>query len=406
MKNLQTLYRFELKKILSRKIVWITVAVMMIFTIFTTCGQLMGGLYIDGKKVDTTYNLMLKTRAEERALTGRLIDQQLLEETWDAYGKIPDTGSTHYTGTDEYWEYAFHYSAIFTFVQSYTGMTTTEAFDWKAEEVDEAELYSRRQDMLEQMWNRLYLSEGEKEYWGRQELSIERPLRFAYKEGWWTLFNALYTTGITVLLTVAICLSNIFTVEQVRKTDQLIFCSRYGKDSLYLAKILAGISFSVGVAFLYTVASFIEALAVYGGDGFSAAFQLVFPAYSAQISVGWAVLAGYGLMFIAAILTGAFVMVLSEALKNGTGTLAVANGIILLTVFVDMPYRYRALAQIWEYIPSELLSIWSIFDSRLVPLAGTYLTNIQFVPVLYTAATGIIFVIGFKIYQRYQVEAR
>ena len=403
MKNLRILYQFELKKILSRKIVWITVAVMLVFTVFTTCGQLMGGYYIDGKKVDTTYGLMQKTRAAERALTGRLIDQQLLNETWNAYGKIPDTISIHYTGTDEYREYAFPYSAIFTFVQSYTGMTTTEAFDWEA---DEAELYSRRQDMLEQTWERFSLSEGEKEYWRRQELSAERPLRFAYKEGWWTLFNALYTTGITVLLAVAICLSNAFTVEQVRKTDQLIFCSRYGKGSLYLAKILAGISFAVGVAFLYTAASFIEALAVYGGDGFSAVFQLVFPACSAQISVGQAVLTGYGLMFIAAVLTGVFVMVLSEVVKNGTGTLAVANGIILLTVFVDMPYRYRVLAQIWEYLPSEFLSTWSIFDSRLVPLAGTYLTNIQFVPILYTVMAGGLSVIGLKMHQRYQVEAR
>lgn len=112
------------------------------------------------------------------------------------------------------------------------------------------------------------------------------------------------------------------------------------------------------------------------------------------------------LMFIAAVLTGVFAMVLSEVVKNGTGTLAVANGFILLTVFVDMPYRYRVLAQIWEYLPSEFLSTWSIFDSRLVYFAGTYQTNIQFVPILYTAIAGGLSVIGFKIYQRHQVEAR
>ena len=403
MKNLHTLYRFELKKILSRKIVWITIAVMLILTVFMTCGQLMGDYIIDGKKVDSTYGLFQKTRVAERALTGRDIDQQLLDETWDAYGKIPETRSIHYTGTDEYREYAFQYSAIFQFVRSYTDMTTDEAFAWEA---DEADLHDKRQDALEKIWEGLRLSEGEKEYWREQELSIEKPLKFAYKEGWWTLCNALNTIGLMALITIAICLSNVFTVEQVRKTDQLIFCSRHGKGTLYLAKILAGMSFAAGIAFLYTAAAFIEALAVYGADGFTAAFQLIYPDYSAPVSVGRAVLTGYGMVFIAAILTGVFVMVLSEVVKNGIGTLAAVNGIIFLSMYVNIPPHYRVAGQIWNYLPSVFLMMRNIFDCRLVPFGGMYLTNIQFVPFLYIAIAGGLSAAGLKIYQIYQVRAR
>lgn len=403
MKNLHTLYRFELKKILSRKIVWVTVSIMLVLAGFMACGQLMGGYFIDGKKVDTSYGIFQKTRVAQRELTGRPIDQRLLDETWDAYGKIPETTSAHYTGTDEYWDYAFHYSAIFNFVQAYTDMTTSDAFVW---EPDETELYGRRSEMLEHVWDFYCLSEGEKEYWRRQESSTGKPVEYAYKEGWWTLLDALYTIGIMTLLTVAICLSNIFTAEQSRKTDQLIFCSRYGRDTLYLAKILAGASFAVGIAFLYTAATFIATLAVYGGDGFSAAYQLIYPDYSAPISVGQAALTGYGMLFVAAVMTGIFVMVLSEILKNGTGTLAVVCGVILLTMIVNMPSHYRVLAQAWNYIPSVFLAIWGVFNCRLVPVAGTYLRGTQFVPILYAVITGILAVVGFKIYQKYQVRAR
>ena len=403
MKNLQTLYRFELKKILSRKIVRITVAAMLVLTGFTICGQFMGGYYVDGQKLDSTYGIFQKTRAAEMTLTGRVMDQQLLNETWDGYGKIPVVTTTHYTGTKEYWEYAFPYSAIFNFVRAATHMTTSVAMDWKP---DEAELYSMRQAMLENDWNSYYLTEGEKEYWRKQELFIEAPFEYSYKEGWWTLLDALYTFGLMAQLTIAVCLSNVFTVEQTRKTHQLILCSRYGKGTLYRAKIFAGISFAAGVSLLYTVAAFVLTMAVLGGEGFSAAIQLIYPEYSAPLSVGGVVLIGYGVMLIASILTSVFTMVLSEILRNGIGTLAVVGGIIILSMFVNIPYQYRVLAQIWDYLPCTFVSIWNILDCRLIPFFGTYVTNMQFVPVMYIVMTGIFSAIGFKIYQGYQVGAR
>lgn len=402
MKNLQTLYQFELKKVLSRKIVRITVIIMLILIEFSLCIQLLGDYYIDGKRVDSNYGIFQKIRTTQRALTGRHIDQQLLKETWDAFRKIPPVTDVHYTGTAEYWEYAFPYGAIFQFATAAANMDE-DAMAW---EVDEADLYSMWQDALENSWNSFYLTEGEKEYWRRLELSVEKPIEYAYKEGWWTLLDGLYTIGLMAQLTIAVCLSNVFTVEQTRKTDQLILCSRYGKGTLYLAKIFAGISFSAGISLLYMIAAFVLTTVVYGSDGFSAAIQLIYTDYSAPLSVGEVVLIGYGLMLVASILTGVFTMVLSEILRNGIGTLAVIGGIIILSMFVLIPYQYRVLAQIWDYLPCTFISIWNILDCRLVPFFGTYLTNIQFVPVLYIVIAGILSVIGFKIYQKYQVGAR
>ncbi len=397
MKNLKTLYQFELKKIFGRKITWITVGIMLILTATTVCSQLLGTYYIDREKVDSNYAIFQRSRTYEKALSGRPVDQRLLEEMWDAYGKIP-AASEHYAGTKEYWTYAFPYSAIFGFVTNACDMDAAEALN---REPDETELYAGRQDMLEDLWNSAYLTEGEKEYWRQQELSVETPFVYAYKEGWWMLLDGLYTIGIMTLLTIAICLSGVFPVERARKTDQLIFSSRYGKRTLYLAKILAGISFAAGISLLYTAAAAILALAVYGCDGFGAALQLIYPDYSGSISVGQAVLISYGLLLAAAVLAGAFVMVLSEILKNAVGTLAVISGVIILSMFVNIPVHLRVLAQIWNYLPSVFLSLWNIFDCRLVPFAGTYLTNTQFVPVLYLGMVGLLLTAGFKIYQRY-----
>lgn len=264
-----------------------------------------------------------------------------------------------------------------------------------------------RHAVLEGSWNSFYLTEGEKEYWRRQELSVEKPIEFAYKEGWWTLLiYCLYTVGLMAQLTIAVCLSNVFTVEQTRKTDQLILCSRYGKGPLYLAKMLAGISFSAGVSLLYTIAAFVLTMAVYGGDGFSSAIQLIYPDCSAALNVGGVVLISYGLVLAASILTGIFTMVLSEILGSGIGTLAVIGGITILSMFINIPVQYRVLAQIWAYLPCVLVYTQNILDYRLIPFFGTYLTNIQFVPILYIVTGGLLSATGLKIYQRCQVRAR
>lgn len=400
MKNLQTLYRFELKKIFARKIVWITVGIMLILTGFTVYSQLIGSYIVNGTKIPKSLAFQ-KIKAQEQALTGRSIDQLLLEETWATY-RITSPYA-HYRGIAEHYLDAFPYSAIYNFVRTAMDMTSDAAIHW---EPDEAELYCKRQDMLEHHWSSFYLYEGEKEYWRRQELSVEKPFKYAYKEGWWTLLYDLELIGLMTLLTITICLSNVFTVEQTRKTDQLIFCSRYGKGTLYLAKMLVGISFAVGISLLYTIAAVLLVLVVYGGDGFFAAFQLIDSNYSAPISVGHAVLIGYGLLLVAALLIGVFVMVLSEILKNGIGTLATISGIIIWAMFVSIPYHYRVLSQIWNYLPSIFISRSGIFDCRLIPFFGTYLTNIQFVPFLYIVIAGILSVVGYKIYQKYQVGAR
>lgn len=111
-------------------------------------------------------------------------------------------------------------------------------------------------------------------------------------------------------------------------------------------------------------------------------------------------------MLAASIVTGVFTMVLSEVLRNGIGTLAVIGGITILSMFILVPARYRVLAQIWNYLPCVLVYIQNILDCRLIPFFGTYLTNMQFAPILYLIISVILLVAGFKIYQRYQVRAR
>lgn len=49
--------------------------------------------------------------------------------------------------------------------------------------------------------------------------------------GWESILDSFLTLSFEIVLTVTISLSDIFSDEHVKKTDQLILCSKYGKKN-------------------------------------------------------------------------------------------------------------------------------------------------------------------------------
>lgn len=389
MKNFGVLYRFELGKIIKRKTTQITVSVILLLTILVLGLDSVGGYYVNGVKVDTNYHMNQIFKADQMRLDGRPIDQELLEEMGSEYDKIPVEaihGEIPYVATEEYQTYARPYSAIFNFVRQAAQMDTSEAFEW---EPDEGDLYQRRLQVMEEDWEAVCLTEKEKEFWRRKETELEMPLVFRFKEGYWHLLDGMYTIGLMVILTMAICLAGVFADEHSRKTDQLILSSKYGRNPLYLAKILAGVSFAVLFVLLICAASALEIYFLYGLEGFGAAFQLIMPSFSYPITAGESLLIVFGMLGFAAALTGMFAMVLSEVLHSSLGTLAITVGIIILSMFFPsfaIPERYRLVSQLWGYLPSNFIAVWEIFSCRTVPVLGKMLVSWQAVPILYVIA--------------------
>lgn len=402
MRNLRTLYLFEWKKILQRKLTWITFVSMLLVVVLSVSGNILGSYYVDGEKVDTHYNMMKTDRAYERALTGRAVDRELLSKIQEAYAKIP-AEADRYSITEEYQIYARPYSAIFNFVRQASGITQEELYGWQA---DEEEFYAARQEKVEKDWDYWYLTDAEKTFWKEKEKALQVPFVFAYKEGYAMLIKVAYTVSILLLLLIGICLTGVFTDEHTRRTDQLLLSGRLGKKELFRAKMLAGMSFAAVCSLVFFAVTAICSFVIYGADGFDTALQFVYPVYSGTLSVGEAVLILYGLLLIVSVTVSAFVMMLSELLHNNIGTLAVLLGIILLPMFVSIPAQYRGVSQLFCWLPGELASVWSAFDVRLVKFFGTFLTAWQAAPVLYLILAGVFCLIGGRVYRRYQVSGR
>ncbi len=402
MSNLKMLYYYELKKLWKRKMIWVTLLIFLVATAITMLGELIGYYYIGSEKADTKYHMFLVDREYQKQLDGREIDQSLLEEMSDAYGRIPMTAEK-YSLTEEYQKYARPYCAVFNFVRDTTRMTVSEMMQWIP---DLEDFYRKRQTMLEEDWESCSLSDGEKEFWRQKEAELEVPFVYRITESYNMLLQGVATVGVLVLLSVSICLSGVFAEEHTRRTDQLILCSKHGKDAEYWAKVLAGVSFAVGVSFLLFTFAAILAFGVYGAEGFDAAFQLIFAKYSYPITVGQMVFILYGCVMVTAVIFSVFVMVLSELFHSGIATLAVTSGMIILSMICSVPVQYRIAAQIWNWFPSSFLAPWNIFDVWMVSVFGHYFTAWQVVPVIYVVISVGISAIGKIVYRRFQISGR
>lgn len=400
--NLGRLYQFELKKLAKRKLLWITVLVSLLCIGFTVTSGLFGTYYVEGEPVESHYQIFKTDQVYRKALSGREIDQKLIQETVDAYMQIP-MGVERYTLTQEYQTYARPYSDIFNLIRYWTGMELQDIRNW---EVDQDTLYMARTELLEKEWQKIPLTESEKKFWRNKENQMPIPLAYYYHEGYEIALDSFLTIGVVMLFFVAICLSSVFSEEHTRRTDQLMLSSAKGKTTAYWAKILAGITISVVAATLMALTTVFLCLSIFGVEGFEAPMQIYITTYSYPLTMGQACLIAYSVLIITSILAGVFVMVLSELLHSGVATLAISSGLIILGGMISVPEQYRILAQIWDWSPMAYLSRWNVFDSRTLTLFGQCFTSWQTVPVIYTLLSVVLAVGGKYIYQRYQVSGR
>lgn len=403
MNNFGVLYRYEIQKLIRRKIVWITGAIILALSLLSVIADVTGKYYVDGEVYDTHYHMMKTDREYERRISGREIDQELMEEMQAAYRKVP-TDALRYSLTDEYQTYARPYSQIYQIVRKVMGFSDLE--DICAWEVDEAAFYDAFSENNEEVYSIDFLTESEKAYWRKKEAALEKPFVFGYADGYWKLISAAQTISVMLLLFCAICLSDIFTREHTLRTDQLLLSSRFGKRQVYLAKAAAGMSFVLISTLVMVMIIIGTSLGIYGTDGFSAMIQIAVAGYPMQLKAGSVVIMMYALMILSVLLTAAFVIMLSEVFRSSTATLAAVSGISLLPLFVHVPSQLRILAQIWGYLPGGLLDTDTIMGVRLLPFFGGYLTMWQAAPLIYILLGAFFLYFGMRAYQKYQVSGR
>ena len=324
MNNFGSLYTYELKKICKRRLVCVTLGIMMLMLIFMYLYAPLSSGYerVDGeapvKKSGYEYIEYKRNIAEK--LNGLKIDEALLAEVRAAYrgmhGEVTEEGVVSIsqqnvfadTLTKEAVEKRICYKNIYDFVSCVTGNYNS------IHNMTEEALYQIRENQYQEHETVLMLSEKEKAYWDEQDSTVEKPFTYGYVGGWDKILDEMMMLNFMLILTIGICLANVFSEEHGRKTDQLILCSKHGKSVLQYAKLAAGATFGLGCGIIFLGFMTICALGIYGAEGLDVAFQIAFPNCARSMTMGQMVLIRSIIFLASSILYSVIVMSLSEIL--------------------------------------------------------------------------------------------
>lgn len=380
-----TLYKFELRKIISRKIVWITGGLLLVGLLIW--GVASAVLPQNREYSDSSLNGYAANRAEQEAaeqISGREINQTLIDEMRHAYENFIFNGN---------------YKEALPYLDVYNLIGETLGIQASAEilECDSEAFYEKLNAQLE-----ANIPTGLTE-----SISFDEPIVYhGYFDGWRQIADMMKLIACMEIMFIAICLSTVFTVEHTRRTDQVILCTHLGKKKLYTVKILVGLTVGIGFTLLLSLLMFGIIAFLYGFDGYGTILQFVL-LRPFNLTVGQAALILVGLSFAGAVLISSFTMMLSEVTKNSIATIGIITGILLVTMFImEMPANLKLLSEIWYLLPSNLVSLNGALRYSMFHVGGSPLAAYQYAPIVYLVLTVIFTLIGKFTYNRYQINGR
>ena len=383
------LYRFELKKILAQKLLWILAAAMLlglaVFGVATEVRPTNSGLPMR--------EVIALQREGSQELAGQTVDQAFLDRLLPLF-----------TDPEANTEAQLKYNDFFNWLTLILGTAHRQ----EILQTDEARLY-------EALWHPLApdpqaagLTQEEIAHWTEQaQARLAQPLVYqGYHEGWQTAAHGIEVMVFLEILFLAVVLAPLFPQEHLRRTDQLILSCRFGRGKAYAAKLLAGVTVGVGFTALLLLAYLGMLGLVYGLEGANvpALFTHLFPA---DLTIGEMV----GILFLAAlaaaVLVSVAVMLLAELTRNAIAAMAVVLGILLLTTMIyAVPENLRGLATLWYLIPSNFLCLCGAFRYPLLTLGEAAFPTWQVTPVVWLLLALVIALAGRWVYNRYQVGGR
>ena len=226
MNNLGSMYRFEVRKIVCRKITAIAMIAVVLLMVAMSIGE-----HVSGAKI---------VNKEELVLVGRAIDDKMLDEMRAA---VEPKTITMDDGTQIAVGIGVNdpaYQPLMDYLITIGGNID------KAYNMTEADLEKRFSGVIDEIIQDQHLTASEVDYWQSKRAQSQMPLLYGkIQNGWGDSVCIMYFVAILSMISIATTLSGVFSDEAQLHTDALIFSSRNGKKRLAAAKLLAGITVGI-----------------------------------------------------------------------------------------------------------------------------------------------------------------
>ena len=272
---IKMMFKYELKKIFSKRINQVLLAAVLVVTIIYS-GMAIGSMrYVDEEGQDHTGIEAGRLLAENTNQWKGELTAEKISEVINDYKTISAKYPDGIPNT-EYGKTVQSYYDIYSFVIN----VMTPDSEWNESVVDQLsdeqlqDIYTIYQDNMKKMAEEYGTTPEKRSYLENIYEKIEIPLTFAAKDSWDTM--AMYAQTFVLLLAVIIgfLVAGIFSGEFRPGTEDVFFATKYGRSKAIKNKIIAGILVStvtywIGVGILSLIS-----FAVMGTSGFFTPYQI------------------------------------------------------------------------------------------------------------------------------------
>lgn len=413
-----TLYRYELKKILTRPYVLLLLVLMVGITFFLNVKPLLAQEEVayaeeDGTLVFDTvsrYEAIQLERRFSKEDAGCLLDNEAALEMRELNRSYQESATVptfillnRFLVQDGI--------AITYFNPLWDGTDQMADLTYKAIAYTQEEEYQNQR-----------LTQEEIDYWKEERAEIDTPYTLGYAKGYSGILRLAYWLNLMVLPFVFVCLCGSFSDDHVYKTWPILTSSKHGRKSLVLARLAAGETLAGGaILMLFAITAAIQ-FWVHGAQGANTPIQLLelesvllgYPDVrlcdsSRAMTAGQGVLVTIGMSLLIILFAGALAMLLSKLFRRAIPALALPLGLLLGSLFLESPLFYfygpdRIYTQIWSYVPIHRMSPEFLLDERLVSLGGIQLESITVSFCLYGLLALLALALCFWLYHIHTVE--
>ena len=383
MNNFGTLYRFEIKKILRRRLTTVAMIAVILLMIAMNIGE-----YVAGTKI---------VNKEENILSGRAVDDVMLDEMRAAVEPEVIT-------TDDGIQMAIGihinngaYQPLMDYLVTIGGNID------KAYNMTQAGLETRFNGVIDEVMRSQHLTDKEMQYWKIRRAGSPTPLIYGkLQNGWGDSVCIIYVVSILSMIAIAATLSGVFSDEMQLHTDALIFSTRNGKRKLAAVKVLAGITAGMLETLIILLTSVGTEFAISGFSGGETSVQFFVGPTAMDMKISTAFWIYAGIMLVIGLLMSVFALFLSQIFRNSVAVVSIMMGFWLISM-LNPPYSWRVISQACSYLPVTFLGSWAFSDYRTIELFGHLFTILEAAPIIYLLLTAVFSRLTKISYERYQV---
>lgn len=373
-----SLIAFELKKILSKRVMQISLGVilaMLCYIVFfnitsqyannpdEVAGELEGSAAI------------AQIEANATSLAGPITDERATEVLREYKSFIDPDGeikeeyradrSTLSANVSQYWGFISTHGAYVSlltrpWMQGFQMPASVAATIDTSQTVDlYGQIRAKVALQLEDSDSFTY-TDAEKDLWMSKLGEVSTPIEYGYAGGWMDFLD-LVQYLIFAMLAVVIACAPMFNIEYRDRTDAVLLSTKYGKTRLGKAKVIAALIVSSAIYWFMALFLLVIPLIFFGGDGAELKVQI------------WSITNAYGLSLCGASLICCFigymimlgllgiVLALSARIKSSMGILAAGVAVVMIPLFVPNLHNNIANHMLFLF-PYHALDPRNLFD--------------------------------------------